>query len=75
MVATELGKEHAQAALAERRANRPTLPRNEDLPAGSPMYFACIGCGAAIVVPEDWTSKPEACRECMALLALGWFEK
>lgn len=74
MVATELGKAHALAALAERRANRPTLPRNEDFPAGSPMYFACIGCGAAIVVHEGWTAKPDLCPECAALAALGWME-
>jgi hypothetical protein len=74
MVATELGKAHALAALAERRANRPVLPRNESLPAGSPMFFACIGCGGEIVVAEDWRTKPDLCRECAALAALGWME-
>lgn len=75
-VETERGRVAALAALAERRATYAShvIPRNEDLPAGSPMYFRCIGCGAPIVVPEGYLTKPDTCIECGALVALGWME-
>lgn len=75
-VATEHGKAAALAALAFRRAECRDiqLPDNVSLPAGSPMFFRCIGCGCAIVVPEGYVSKPDACAECTALVKLGWME-
>lgn len=38
--------------------------RNEDLPAGWPMWFACVGCGEPIVVPECYVLKPQRCERC-----------
>lgn len=73
---TEKGKAAALAGLAERRilnADR-KLPDNASLPAGSPMYYRCIGCGADIVVHEGWLTKPDTCRQCDALVRLGWME-
>lgn len=73
---SEQGRQAALEALRLRRAlfAGMALPRNEDQPAGSPMYFRCIGCGKAIVVAEDYVSKPDKCDECAALVALGWME-
>ena len=75
-VLTTRGKTVALEGLKERRAlwaNQP-LPNNVSMPAGSPMVFACIGCGGPIWVPETWTSRPDCCTECAALVALGWLE-
>lgn len=73
---TERGKAAALQALADRRAlyKDQKLPDNASLPAGSPMYYRCIGCGAPIVMHEGWTRKPDTCPECTALGALGWME-
>ena len=38
--------------------------RNEDMPAGSPMHFACTECGATIWVPEMYLAKPRRCPDC-----------
>jgi len=74
MVATEHGKEYAHQELERRRRRfaKQTLPRNEDMPAGSPMVFRCIGCGAPIWVNEGYITKPDMCPECEALHNLGW---
>lgn len=49
---------------------------NEDLLAGSPMYYDCIACGAQkIVVPETWVTKPDLCTECQALQKMGWLDE
>lgn len=76
MVLTTLGKEAALAGLAQRRlANRSLVHvDNSSLYAGEPMYFYCLGCGAEIVVPESWITKPDCCPECTALKKLGWLE-
>lgn len=77
MTATELGREHALAALAERRANRPEKIDNAALPAGSSMYYYCRTCGhLADVKPELWfvTTPRRLCAECQALADLGWLE-
>jgi hypothetical protein len=73
---TQLGKKAALKALAVRRAHYKTvtLPRNEDLPAGAPMYFRCLGCGATMVEPEGWITRNSLCTECAALKELGWLE-
>jgi hypothetical protein len=73
---TELGKHMALTGLAERRARFKDviLPDNASLPAGSPMYYRCIGCGASIVMHEGWITKPDTCVECAALVKLGWME-
>ncbi len=75
-LATTQGKKVALAALAKRRKANKTRKRinNGSLPAGSPMYFDCNGCGAEIVVPEDYTSRPSLCSECQVLKDLGWLE-
>jgi hypothetical protein len=76
MVATTQGKEFALKALAERREASKNLPYidNASLPAGSPMYFKCIGCGARLVVGEGYITRPKFCVECSALVAIGWME-
>lgn len=75
-VLTTRGKTVALEGLRERRAQylNQSLPRNESMPAGSPMVYACIGCGAPIWMPETWISRPDCCVECEALVALGWLE-
>jgi hypothetical protein len=79
MPLTAQGKSAALRGLRERRElySSPDYKpvRNESLPAGSPMYFSCISCGAPIVMPEDWLTKPDCCGECSALLKLGWLEE
>jgi hypothetical protein len=74
--ATERGRAAAVAALQQRREANRGKPRldNASLPAGSPMTYYCIGCGADIVVPENWLYKPSLCTECTALDELGWME-
>jgi hypothetical protein len=74
---TALGRKAAVAGLTRRReaAKTQTLIRNQDLYAGSPMYFCCLGCGLQnIVVPEGWLTKPDLCDECTALKSVGWLE-
>lgn len=73
---TEQGKAPALEALSQRRARfkDAKLPDNASLPAGSPMFFRCIGCGSPIVVSEGYISKPDTCEECAALVKLGWLE-
>lgn len=73
---TERGKEAALAGLTERRLLNRDRKRidNASLPAGSPMVYYCIGCGADIVVPEGWITKPDTCRQCEAMMKLGWME-
>lgn len=75
-LATIQGKKVALAALAKRRKANKTRKRinNSSLYAGSPMHFDCDGCGADIVVPESYTSRPSLCPECQALKRLGWLE-
>jgi hypothetical protein len=76
MTATEQGRDAAREALRQRRAankHRRSVD-NSSLPAGAPMVYRCIGCGADIWVPEDWISKPDLCGECEALKRLGWLE-
>ena len=74
--ATTQGRVAALAALAKRRKENKTRKRidNASLYAGSSMHFDCNGCGADIVVPENYISKPSLCRECHALKELGWLE-
>lgn len=72
--ATQAGKENAVTALKARRIANEDRKRidNSSLPAGSPMYYDCISCGAVITVPESWLSRPEVCEECMAMKRMGW---
>jgi len=75
MVGTQEGKAKALASLEKRRAAnvKRHQVRNEDLPADSPMYFACLSCGADIVLPESYIPpRPKMCAECQALYDLGW---
>jgi hypothetical protein len=72
MPATEKGKKFALSELKRRRENPPPRIKNNDLPAGSPMYFYCISCSGEIVVPETYTSRAKLCEECEALKELGW---
>lgn len=74
MPLTEQGKKVALAALAKRRANKPTFPDDAALPAGSPIHLPCLACGAIIEVPEGYIYRPKLCTECKALNDLGWLE-
>lgn len=76
MTATQYGRKEAERALEHRREiyAKVKLPRNEDLPAGSPMVFRCIGCSEPIWVSEDYITKPDLCEECEAMRKLGWLE-
>lgn len=39
--------------------------RNMDLPAGSPMYYYCRGCGAEMIEPESHSyPAPRLCYDC-----------
>lgn len=75
-LATTKGKVAAIAALQKRREDNKTRKRidNSSLYAGSPMHFDCLGCGADIVVPENYITRPKLCSECQALKDLGWLE-
>ncbi len=75
--ATDADKVAALTALKSRRAANKTLVRvdNTKLRAGDPMYFYCFGCGAEIVVPEDYLDKPDHCPECTLLQKLGLLPK
>lgn len=75
-ILTEQGKAVALAGLAARRARYKDAvpPDNASLPAGAPMFYRCIACGAPIVMPEGWIFKPDCCGECEALVRLGWME-
>jgi hypothetical protein len=43
--------------------------------AGSPMYFGCIVCNGAIVLPESYQPpRPKLCNECEGLKEMGWLE-
>ena len=76
MPATTMGKEHALEMLRGRRERNKGKepPDNSKYPAGAPMYFPCLTCGAIISVPESYISKPELCEECQALKKLNWLE-
>jgi hypothetical protein len=76
MTVTEQGKEAALRALEERRANKPEQIRNEDLHAGSPMYFYCRSCAhLADTKPESYIHPPKKlCDECQAMKDCGWLE-
>lgn len=71
-----MSKEQALKALHARRemAKSVKLPRNEDLPAGSPMYFRCIGCGVTLIEPEGYMSRNKHCPACADLIANGWMQ-
>ena len=76
-LATTRGREHALAALKDRRENAPEQIDNASLPAGSPMYYYCKACGhIAETKPEGWFVNPprKLCAECQALKDLGWLE-
>lgn len=72
-LATTRGKKAALVALAMRREDNKTRERvdNSRLYAGSPMHFDCLGCGADIQVPENYTTRPNLCDEYQALKNLG----
>ena len=40
------------------------IPRNEDMPAGSPMVYGCVECGQPMWVPEMWVAMPKRCPRC-----------
>ena len=50
--------------------------KNDELPAGSPMYFYCRYCGVPTeVLPEDCMFLPLGeCSQCRGLMDAGWLE-
>lgn len=75
---TMQGKAFAMEILRRRRVENAAKPRIDDsrLPAGSPMHFYCISCGApSDVLPENYVAPPKRlCGECQDLKDLGWLE-
>lgn len=75
---TAQGKAIAIEGLRRRReaAKTQKVIRNEELYAGSPMYYFCNACGLQnIVLPESHIQMPpRLCNECSALKELGWLE-
>lgn len=66
-------KEEALRDLEERKANPPTKIDNSSLYAGSPMYFYCVLCEGAIVLPEDFTCEvPKLCKHCEFMKEMNW---
>jgi len=61
-----------EAQLAERKTHRPTPIDNSALPAGSPMTFYCVACGAvADIKPEEYLFPVrKLCSECEGLANL-----
>jgi hypothetical protein len=47
---------------------------NENLPAGSAMFFYCGECGLMVEkLPEDYIFPPHRlCSQCKGLIELGW---
>jgi hypothetical protein len=73
---TQQGRAVAVAGLWERRRQWTglTIEDNASLPAGSPMVFRCIGCGAPLIEREGYITRRQCCAECQALVDLGWME-
>lgn len=71
---TEIAKQYALVALEMRRAIYKNAARidNASLRAGQPMYYYCTECNAPIEVPEDWTTRPYQCPQCLLLKDQGW---
>jgi len=67
-------KEEALAALEKRREANKSIKRkrNDELPAGAPMYFYCPGCGAELVEPEGYITRDKLCHDCRTLDDHGW---
>lgn len=77
-LSVEIRKTMALSALARRKEQakvlheRGLIPRNEDLPAGSPMHYACKECGMPCFVDEEWVGREDHCGECAFLIGQGW---
>lgn len=68
-------KQQALDEFSKRKANAPKRIRNEDLYAGSPMYFYCKHCGhISDVLPESYSGiRPShVCDFCKELVNKGW---
>ncbi|MAG12352.1 hypothetical protein CL630_00900 [bacterium] len=75
-LAAAIGRKQALAARKRRQEENETRVRfnNDDRCAGSPFHFDCTSCSADIIVPENYTRKPDLCAECDLLKRLGWIE-
>lgn len=71
--------EIAEREFARRRQeNAGKQIRNEDLVAGSPMYYYCHGCCILVdVKPETWVFNPppKYCEACSELSKLGVLDR
>lgn len=72
-------QKQAEAALARRKkaAKKEKPIDNSSLPAGSPMYYSCRGCGTpnAICLPENWNPpRPQYCGPCQEMVDKGWLQ-
>lgn len=70
-------REEALNLFEERRSNPPKRIRNEDLYAGSPMYFYCRHCGhQSDVLPETYDPRYQqprkVCDPCQVVIDHGW---
>ncbi len=75
---TDFAQTAQYAKLLEQFEQRRTKNRkikrkdNTSLRAGSPMYFYCVGCGAEMTVPENYTARASShCDACGELKKLG----
>jgi DNA replicative helicase MCM subunit Mcm2 (Cdc46/Mcm family) len=72
---TDQGKKYANVKFLERCDKNKDIVRknNDDLPAGSPMYYYCKGCGEEMKLPETHPGPaPQHCEECKELKKLCW---
>ena len=67
----------ALGALARRKQQMKLIPipDNGDLPAGMPMVFRCIECGAPIWVDEAYVDRQDHCGECLFMIDQGWLKR
>lgn len=71
-------KERACEQFRQRRQHAQQVEkfRNDELPAGSPIYFYCRYCGLPTeVLREDFVFPPFGeCSQCRGLKDAGWLE-
>lgn len=49
----------------KKRNSKIKRKKNDELPAGSPMYYYCHSCGAEMIEPEDHAyPAPRICAQC-----------
>ena len=72
----EYAKDEAIRQFLRRRRSAPEKIDNEQLTAGSPVSYYCVGCEILTeVLPEDYLFAPlRYCSQCQGLKAEGWLD-